>query len=181
MSLMARLVSTRLSKSTRSTKGSHGKQVAKHVGQAVGAASQPRRREDAEGLDVVGGNGRTVRADDGALEGAWFAEALSHRSGAGAGGSFLGLGPAGDVPAPRDALAARVARTSCKAVNAATGRQCCLLHGHDGAHVHGRTAFSAVALTDDDVWRARARLDAVATARNFNPLHNASITGGGLS
>lgn len=78
-------------------------------------------------------------------------------------------------PAPRPGW-----RTSCKAVNAATGRQCCLLHGHDGNHVHGRTAFSSVALTDDDVWRARARLDAIATARHFNPLHNASITGGGL-
>lgn len=72
-------------------------------------------------------------------------------------------------------------RTSCRAVNANTGRQCCLLHGHDGAHVHGRTAFTAVALSDDDVRRARTRLDEAATSRNFNPLHGASITGGGLS
>lgn len=59
-------------------------------------------------------------------------------------------------------------RGNCRAISAATGRRCALLDGHDGSHRHGSTAFVAIALTDDDVARARARLDAAATARRFD-------------
>lgn len=58
----------------------------------------------------------------------------------------------------------------CKAVNAATGRQCALLHGHEGHHRHGSTAFVTLALSDADVARARARLDDAAQSRSINPL-----------
>lgn len=60
--------------------------------------------------------------------------------------------------------------TSCKAVNAATGRQCALLHGHSGAHRHGSTAFVTVALSDAEVARARARFDDAAQSRRLNPM-----------
>lgn len=58
--------------------------------------------------------------------------------------------------------------TSCKAVNAATGRQCALLHGHPGAHRHGSTRFVAVVLDDAALARAKARLDEAAQ-RRLNP------------
>lgn len=61
-------------------------------------------------------------------------------------------------------------RGSCKAINAATGRQCALLGGHEGHHRHGTTTFTTVALTDADVARARARLDDAAQRRFTNPM-----------
>ena len=71
-------------------------------------------------------------------------------------------------------------RGNCQAVNAATGRRCGLLHGHEGNHVHGRTAFTAIALTDEDVARARARLDERAQRRGFNPFSNPAAGGTSL-
>lgn len=68
-----------------------------------------------------------------------------------------------DPPAPLPGWS-----TSCKAVDAATGRQCALLHGHPGAHRHGSTRFVAVVLDDADLARAKARLDEAAQ-RRLNP------------
>lgn len=74
-----------------------------------------------------------------------------------------------EVPLPPPVLQAGW-KGSCKAVNAATGRQCALLHGHEGHHRHGSTAFVTLALSDADVARARARLDDAAQSRRTNPM-----------
>lgn len=81
------------------------------------------------------------------------------------------LPPTPQPPPEPQAPAARPGwRGPCKAVNAATGRQCGLLHGHPGAHRHGSTPFVTVAITDDDITRARARMDAAAQRRTTDPL-----------
>lgn len=66
---------------------------------------------------------------------------------------------------------------ACRAVSILTGRRCNLLDGHEGAHIHGRTAFWMVAVSEEDALRARARLDEVATSRKDNPLLN-PVSGG---
>lgn len=68
-------------------------------------------------------------------------------------------------------------RSSCRAVSALTGRRCCLLDKHPGAHVHGRTVFTAVALTDEDVRRAKQRFADFVTKRAFDVLDNPAVNG----
>lgn len=76
-------------------------------------------------------------------------------------------------PAPAPQQLAEVVRApatgprgSCKAINAETGRQCALLAGHAGAHVHGRTAFTQVAQPGQTTFTRRDALDRAAT---FHP------------
>jgi hypothetical protein len=53
-----------------------------------------------------------------------------------------------------------------------TGRRCCLLDGHPGLHRHGRTEFLRVAVDDEEIARARQRLNHAAATRLGTYLEN---------
>lgn len=58
----------------------------------------------------------------------------------------------------------------CKAISAATGRQCGLLAGHGTMHQHGNTAFLRVAVPGATSFSKRDELDAAARSTSaFHP------------
>jgi len=57
-------------------------------------------------------------------------------------------------------------RGPCKAINATTGRQCCLLIGHVAPHRHGSTSFERVAAPEQTHFARRDALDALASSRS---------------
>lgn len=74
--------------------------------------------------------------------------------------------PAPSLPVPTSAQPppVMVARGSCKAISADTGRQCALLAGHESLHRHGSTDFARVASSTQTTFRKRDQLDAAALA-----------------
>jgi len=69
------------------------------------------------------------------------------------------------------AVAPGAPRGSCKAINAETGRQCCLLAGHTKPHRHGSTDFTRVAAPGQQHFSRRDALDVFAASRS-NPNTN---------
>lgn len=81
--------------------------------------------------------------------------------------------PAGASEAERAAVVERAVapvapRGPCKAINAETGRQCCLLAGHAKPHRHGSTDFTRVAAPGQQHFSRRDALDVFAASRS-NP------------
>lgn len=72
------------------------------------------------------------------------------------------------APAPAQAPP-RAVRGSCRALSAATGRQCALLEGHTGPHRHGRTEFWLAAQPGQTHFTRRAELDTAGASCRSTP------------